>query len=80
MSENWYGWLRRNRRCKWQRVCGPCDSMPECSRQLGAEAKRLGIKDRNTCMTTGAIPRDVAATNESGSQAGRPSGNYLGGH
>lgn len=66
MSE-WYGWLRRDRRHKWQRVCGPFSTMAECSRALGAEAKRQGVAERNTCMTTGSYPRDVQAANAAAS-------------
>ncbi len=85
MSE-WYGWLRRDRRHKWQRVCGPCGTLSECSRLLGGEARRLGIVECNTCLTTGAYPRDVQAgiaaaaptpPAEDGAEPNRPSGRYL---
>jgi hypothetical protein len=57
----WFGWLRRDRRHRWQRACGPCASLAQCSRLLGDEAQRQGVLDRNTCMTTGSYPRDVQA-------------------
>ena len=31
---NWFGWLRRDRRYRFERVVGPCASMAECSRLL----------------------------------------------
>ena len=85
MSESWYGWLRRDRRHKWHRVCGPCPMLTECSRQLGAEAKRQGIPDKYTCLTTGAYPRDVSGSRQpaqeqrSKDETAPPSGRYLGG-
>jgi len=78
----WYGWLRRDRRHKWQRVCGPCPTLVECSRQLGAEARRQGVPDRNTCITTGAEPREMQSHRctqgeRSGGETPKPSGRYL---
>jgi hypothetical protein len=87
MSDSWYGWMRRDRRHKWQRIIGPCSTMADCSRQLGAAAKRQGIPDRNTFMTTGGYPRDVRQGMEatpplaqgelSGDERAKPSGKYL---
>lgn len=90
MSDSWYGWLRRDRRHKWRRVCGPCATMAECSRQLAELAKGQGIPDKHCCMTTGVCPRDVLAAGidakptavpgeRSGDNPARPSGQYLGG-
>jgi hypothetical protein len=56
---NWYGWLRRDRRHKWERVCGPYSTIGECSRQLGIELAKRGLLERYSCMTTGACPRDT---------------------
>lgn len=62
MSEPWYGWLRRDACHNYQRVVGPCSTLAECSRQLGEEARRRGILDRHTMMTTGSYPRDTRLT------------------
>jgi hypothetical protein len=56
---NWFGWLCLDRRHHWERVVGPCSSMAECSRLLGAAARKRGILDRHCCMTTGSYPRDA---------------------
>jgi hypothetical protein len=50
MSE-WYGWLRRDRRHKWERVCGPFPTIGECSKALGVELAQRGILERHSCTT-----------------------------
>jgi hypothetical protein len=62
----WYGWLRKDKRHRWRCVVGPCTSMAECSRLLGAVAQRRGVLDRNTIMNTGAYPQVDAATPTAG--------------
>lgn len=57
-AEQWYGWMRRDRRHKWQRVCGPCTTMAECAKRLGEIARAQGVLDRHCWMTTGDEPRE----------------------
>jgi hypothetical protein len=61
MSETWYGWGRRRKGGRWARLVGPCGSMGECSRLLGEEGRRRGIKDSDLMMTTGRRPDDLLA-------------------
>lgn len=52
---SWYGWLRIGGR--WKRVTGPHPSLSACSRALEVIAQECGVKGRDQCMTTGAVPR-----------------------
>jgi hypothetical protein len=51
---NWVGWLWSEQ--EWERVCSG-ENLSECSRRLGAIAKKRGVKDGLTCMTGGGVPQ-----------------------
>lgn len=54
-SPSWQGWLWSGD--TWERVCNG-DSIGECSRRLGEQARRRGIRtDKYSCMTGGGWPR-----------------------
>jgi hypothetical protein len=55
---NWVGWVWRCGR--WHRVC-QAETLSACSRQLGDEARRLGVRDWHTMMTGGDVPVVVPA-------------------
>jgi hypothetical protein len=56
----WTGWLRRRRGAPWEVVC-TADGLGACSRLLGEIGRRRGVKDRDLCLTTGAVPEIDAA-------------------
>lgn len=51
----WYGWTYENG--FWHRVTGPHETLSECSHALEKIAVARGVKGRDQCMTTGAVPR-----------------------
>jgi hypothetical protein len=59
----WVGWVRRNRRCRWEPVCEAA-SLDECCRRLDRIAGRRGIGQSNQVVTHGFYPRDDGASGE----------------
>jgi hypothetical protein len=53
----WYGWIRPRKGASWERVC-QAPTLEECSRRLGRIARERGVRDRDSCMTSGAAPPD----------------------
>jgi hypothetical protein len=49
----WVGWVWQ--RGRWHRVC-QAETLAACSRQLGEQARRLGVRDWHTMMTGGNVP------------------------
>jgi hypothetical protein len=54
----WFGWGKQRKGDEWRRLCGPFDTLAECSRQLAEEGQQQGIPGHLQVMTTGAAPRD----------------------
>jgi hypothetical protein len=53
----WYGWVRRRKGASWERVC-QAPTLGECSKRLGRIARERGVRDKDSCMTSGAAPPD----------------------
>jgi len=52
----WVGWVWQ--RGHWRRVC-EAETLAACSRLLGEQARQLGIRDKHTILTAGAVPSIV---------------------
>jgi hypothetical protein len=52
----WVGWVWRWGR--WHRDC-QAETLAACSRQLGEQARRSSVRDRDTIMTAGNVPSIV---------------------
>jgi hypothetical protein len=57
---NWWAWAWTD--AGWERVAGPCPSLPACSDQLSKIARQRGIPAKLCCMTGGGAPRFTPRT------------------